>query len=188
MKLAAIWHIALAAACAALSGCAVVVLMNMEPEQRAALFLVPVDKAVVYFYRDDANDDTLPLALSIDGNPVGETAPAKFLFYEIVPGRHILASSGAVSDSVELDADHGFLITDAGVRVYFHRNALAGGLRLVSRTVPSFVSLPAVTLSAAALLLALHGDAFAQDAPPETPRGPGIAIADVITGISAFSS
>jgi Ribosome-associated protein Y (PSrp-1) len=25
--------------------------------------------------------------------------------------------------------DHGFLITDAGERVYFHRNALAGGLR-----------------------------------------------------------
>jgi ribosomal subunit interface protein len=35
-----------------------------------------------------------------------------------------------VIDSVRLDADHGFLITDAGERVYFHRNALAGGLRL----------------------------------------------------------
>jgi len=35
-----------------------------------------------------------------------------------------------VIDSVRLEADHGFLITDAGERVYFHRNALAGGLRL----------------------------------------------------------
>ena len=28
-----------------------------------------------------------------------------------------------------MESDHGFLITDAGERVYFHRNALAGGLR-----------------------------------------------------------
>ena len=35
-----------------------------------------------------------------------------------------------VIDSVRPDADHGFLITDAGERVYFHRNALSGGLTL----------------------------------------------------------
>jgi ribosome-associated translation inhibitor RaiA/cold shock CspA family protein len=34
-----------------------------------------------------------------------------------------------VVDRVEAGSDHGFLITDAGERVYFHRNALAGGLR-----------------------------------------------------------
>jgi len=34
-----------------------------------------------------------------------------------------------VVDQVERGADHGFLITDEGDRVYFHRNALAGGLR-----------------------------------------------------------
>lgn len=37
-----------------------------------------------------------------------------------------------VIDSVRPEADHGFLITDAGERVYFHRNALGGGLRLES--------------------------------------------------------
>jgi ribosome-associated translation inhibitor RaiA len=35
-----------------------------------------------------------------------------------------------VIDSVRPEADHGFLITDEGERVYFHRNALGGGLRL----------------------------------------------------------
>jgi ribosome-associated translation inhibitor RaiA len=35
-----------------------------------------------------------------------------------------------VIDSVRPDADHGFLITEAGERVYFHRNALSGGLTL----------------------------------------------------------
>ena len=38
-----------------------------------------------------------------------------------------------VIDQVRADADHGFLITDAGLRVYFHRNALAGGLELEQR-------------------------------------------------------
>ncbi len=48
--------------------------------------------------------------------------------------RRLERSAGAaqrgVIDSVRLDADHGFLITDAGERVYFHRNALSGGLTL----------------------------------------------------------
>ena len=35
-----------------------------------------------------------------------------------------------VVDSVSASAGHGFVITDAGERVYFHRNALAGGLSL----------------------------------------------------------
>ena len=39
-----------------------------------------------------------------------------------------------VIDSIRPDADHGFLITESGLRVYFHRNALAGGLRLESLT------------------------------------------------------
>lgn len=34
-----------------------------------------------------------------------------------------------VIDRVAREEGHGFLITDAGERVYFHRNALGGGLR-----------------------------------------------------------
>jgi ribosome-associated translation inhibitor RaiA len=41
--------------------------------------------------------------------------------------RPAVAQRGVI-DSLRPDADHGFLITDAGERVYFHRNALAGGL------------------------------------------------------------
>jgi hypothetical protein len=84
-----------------------IALISMEPEQRATLFVVPSDKSVIYFYRDDANDDTLPLALSIDGNAAGETTPAKFLFLEVEPGRHTLASLGGTSDSIELNTKAG---------------------------------------------------------------------------------
>jgi hypothetical protein len=101
------WRLVGASACTALSGCAIVTLMSMEPEQRAALFLVPADKAVIYVYRDGANDDTRLLALSVDGNPVGEIPPTKFLFHEVAPGHHTLASLGAESDSIELDTEAG---------------------------------------------------------------------------------
>jgi ribosomal subunit interface protein len=37
-----------------------------------------------------------------------------------------------VIDRVARDEGHGFLITDAGERVYFHRNAVGGGLRFDS--------------------------------------------------------
>ncbi len=84
-----------------------IVLFNMEPEERAALFLVPEDKAVIYFFRDETSDDALPLALSIDGNTAGETRPTRFQFYEVAPGRHTLMSPGALSDSIGLDAEAG---------------------------------------------------------------------------------
>ena len=100
-------RMAVTAACTALSGCAVVVILNMEQEQRAALFLVPPDKAVIYFFRDEANNDALPLALSVDGNAVGETLPTRFLFYEVEPGHHVLVSAGAPSDSIALDTEAG---------------------------------------------------------------------------------
>jgi cold shock CspA family protein/ribosome-associated translation inhibitor RaiA len=38
------------------------------------------------------------------------------------------APLGGVVDRVDRAAGHGFLITDAGERVYFHRNAVGGGL------------------------------------------------------------
>jgi hypothetical protein len=108
MNLSAVWRISSAAACAAaLSGCAAAVLYSFEPEQRAAWFLVPADKAVIYFYRDEQSDGTLPLVLSVDGKVVGEARPTKFLFYEVAPGHHTLVSSGAASDSIELDTEPG---------------------------------------------------------------------------------
>jgi hypothetical protein len=107
MMLVAIRRAAIAVACTTLSGCVGLVLSSLGEEQRAAWFLVPADKAVIYFYRDEANDDVLPLALSVDGNLVAETRPAKFLFYEVTPGPHTVASPGAISDSVELNTEAG---------------------------------------------------------------------------------
>jgi len=107
MTFSAIRRMTVTAVCAAMSGCAMVVLFNMEPDERASLFLVPADKAVIYFFRDEANDDAVPLALSIDGNATGEARPTRFQFYEVAPGHHVLASPGASSDSIELDTESG---------------------------------------------------------------------------------
>ncbi len=39
---------------AALAGCALAIMMSLDPEQRAVLFSVPPDRATLYAYRDDA--------------------------------------------------------------------------------------------------------------------------------------
>jgi len=41
---------------------------------------------------------------------------------------HAAPPEGGVIDEIRADEDHGFILTDAGERVYFHRNALHGGL------------------------------------------------------------
>ena len=41
---------------------------------------------------------------------------------------HAAPPESGVIDEVRADEDHGFILTDAGERVYFHRNALQGAL------------------------------------------------------------
>ena len=99
----------------------------MEPEQRAALILVPADRAVIYLYRDEANDDATPLPVSVDGNPAGATVPSGFLFYEVAPGHHAIESPATSSDRIELE-------TEAG-KTYFIRQEVGRaccGSRLVN--------------------------------------------------------
>jgi cold shock CspA family protein len=41
---------------------------------------------------------------------------------------HAAPPESGVIDAIRAAEDHGFILTDAGERVYFHRNALQGGL------------------------------------------------------------
>lgn len=96
-------------ACTAMSGCAIVAIFALEPEQRAAMFLVPADKAVIYFYPDVAGEEAAQLTLSVDGDPVAGSGDGGFRYREVDPGKHVAGLSGA--DGVEL-------VVEAG-RTYF---------------------------------------------------------------------
>ncbi len=108
MKIEACGRLAVAgSAVAALSGCALAIMINLEPEQRAVLFAVPPDRATLYAYRDDASEDGLPLAFLIDGITREEAGPSKFVFYEMNPGEHTIASLDADSGAMSLDIEVG---------------------------------------------------------------------------------
>jgi hypothetical protein len=83
----------------------------MEPDQRAALFLVPGDKGAIYIYHDDTVDTAIAPVVNLDGEPLGNPAGAGFWYRYVEPGRHTIALAGAEADGIVLD-------TEAG-RVYF---------------------------------------------------------------------
>ncbi len=91
----------------ALSGCAVALLMSMEPDQRAALFLVPGDRAVIYIYHDDTVDNATAPLVYLDGDPLGQPTNAGFWYREVVPGRHTVAMAGAEAYGIELEVEAG---------------------------------------------------------------------------------
>jgi hypothetical protein len=94
-----------------LSGCAAAVLLSMDPDQRAALFLVPGDKAAIYIYHDDTVDDATAPVVNLDGEPLGVPTAAGYWYRYVEPGRHTIAIAGAEADGLVLEVEAG--------RVYF---------------------------------------------------------------------
>src|SRR4051812_45951092 len=93
----------------ALPGCAALVLMTMEPEQRAALFLAPADKAVIYFYQDRAGEAAAAPAVYLDGEPIGEPTAAGFWYREVNPGVHSVALADDPAQAISLATEAGHL-------------------------------------------------------------------------------
>ncbi len=91
----------------ALTGCAVLVLISIGPEQRAALFMVPADKAVIYFYRDEAIDSASAPVMYLDGDPLGEPTTIGFWYREVPAGRHTIVIDGGRADTLVLEVEEG---------------------------------------------------------------------------------
>jgi hypothetical protein len=104
----AVWKSSLAAACLTLlPGCVAAFLATLEPEQRASMFLVPADRAVIYFYREKSRMDPVPMTLALNGERIGEPGERGFLYREVVPGEYTVSLSGTDTDSVTLKVEAG---------------------------------------------------------------------------------
>jgi hypothetical protein len=90
-----------------LSGCAVAVMLSMEPDQRAGMFLVPGDKAAIYVYHDGADDSAPPPVVTLDGAPLGEPTAAGYWYRYVDPGMHTVAIAGAGAGGVALEVEKG---------------------------------------------------------------------------------
>lgn len=94
-----------------LPGCVAAIMLSLEPDQRAAFFLVPGDKAAIYIYHDDTVDNATAPVVHIDGEALGEPAGAGFWYRYVEPGRHMVALADAETDGIVLEVEAG--------RVYF---------------------------------------------------------------------
>lgn len=69
----------------------------------------PSDKAGVYVYRNETMGAAVKMDVIIDGVNVGETAANTYLYRELAPGKHTVASKAENTDTVELDLKPGTL-------------------------------------------------------------------------------
>lgn len=101
--------LAVAAVAATLAGCASVDMGDAQQDAAAKQFAAPKNAAGIYVYRNESMGAAVKMDVEIDGKPVGQTAANTFLYKEVAPGKHTIASKAENTDSVEIDAQPGTL-------------------------------------------------------------------------------
>lgn len=93
----------------ALTGCASVPMGDEKQDRALKTFTVTPDKAGLYIYRNESMGAGVKMAVSVDGQTIGQTAARTYLFKEISPGRHTVSSVAENTDSLEINARPGTL-------------------------------------------------------------------------------
>jgi hypothetical protein len=92
-----------------LVGCASVQMGDAKQDALLKTFSAPADKAGLYIYRNEAMGAAVKMDVTLDGKNIGQTAAKTFLYKEITPGKHVVASAAENSDMIEVDAQPGKL-------------------------------------------------------------------------------
>jgi hypothetical protein len=84
-----------------LSGCVATVPMASQADDARAKTFVPSNQgnAGVYIYRTSVIGQALTKYVRIDGRILGKTAPNVFLYTEVAPGEHTMATESEFSDN-----------------------------------------------------------------------------------------
>jgi len=111
----------------AISGCASVPMG--DPKQDAALksFSIAQDKAGIYVYRNESIGAAVRMDVSVDGQPIGQTAAKTYLYKEVTPGKHTVSSTAENTDTLEVDAKPGtltFIWQEVKMGLLYARNKL----------------------------------------------------------------
>ncbi len=118
-----------------LAGCATVPMGDSRDDVFLKSFPTVPGVAGLYIYRQSGiYASGLPITVEVNGNPIGQTAAGTYLYTEVPPGTHTIASTSAgphVADSIAIQ-------TLAGRNYFIHQDmvlnllALQTRLRLVS--------------------------------------------------------
>ncbi|PAV49473.1 hypothetical protein CK486_01500 [Pseudomonas sp. HAR-UPW-AIA-41] len=114
---------------ALLSGCASVPMESPEQDKALKAFPAPAqDKAGLYIFRDSSLGPVLKKTVKIDDQTIGETAINTYLYREITPGQHVLATESEFGDNtLVLNAEAG---KNHFVRQYIKIGLFVGGANL----------------------------------------------------------
>ena len=97
----------------ALGGCALAVILSMEPDQRAALFMVPADRGVIYVYEVDLAARWPASEVYVDGEKLAPRSPAGFRYRDVIPGTHMVAlASDAEPLLVVVEPGHAYFVEE----------------------------------------------------------------------------
>lgn len=103
-------NVLLAAVIAAgLVGCASVPIGDARQDAALKTFSIPADRAGVYIYRNESFGAAIRMDVELDGKMIGQTAANTYLYKEVMPGRHTVASRAENTDSIEIEARPGTL-------------------------------------------------------------------------------
>ena len=92
-----------------LSGCASVPMGDAGQDAALKAFRIAPDRAGIYVYRNESMGGAIKMDVTIDGVDIGQTAAKTYLFNEVAPGRHTVASKAENTDTLEVDARPGTL-------------------------------------------------------------------------------
>jgi hypothetical protein len=116
----------LAIGLATLSGCASVPMATQEKDAVSKTFAAPpVNQAGLYVYRNSSLGAALRKTVSIDGAPIGKTAPNTYFHRVINPGAHTLSTESEFGDNaITFDAVAG---KNYFARQYIKMGVFVGG-------------------------------------------------------------
>jgi len=92
-----------------LVGCASVNMGDAKQDAAAKTFAVPKDVAGIYVYRNESMGAAVKMDVEVDGKPIGQTAANTYLYKQVSPGKHTIASKAENTDTLEIDAKPGAL-------------------------------------------------------------------------------
>lgn len=110
-----------------LAGCAVVPMGDAKQDAALKEFRVAPDRAGIYVYRNETIGAGVRMDVQIDGANVGQTAANTYLYQEVAPGRHTVASTAENTDTVEVDVKPGtlaYIWQEVKMGVLYARNKL----------------------------------------------------------------
>jgi hypothetical protein len=91
----------------ALSGCAAVPMASLDTDAKAKNFKPLPNKAAIFIYRNEVFGAAIPLAVSINGHTLGQTAAKTYFRVDVKPGPYTISSMSENVSQLELNAKTG---------------------------------------------------------------------------------